>query len=67
MNELQSRIASVWLFNYLGGFLSALVGGISYDLIGFSWSTTLLVIQMGIVVKFWIYFCMETTYLQKLQ
>ncbi|XP_023348758.1 MFS-type transporter SLC18B1 isoform X2 [Eurytemora carolleeae] len=57
--ETTSRIASVWLlFNYLGGFLSALVGGISYDLIGFSWSTTLLVIQMGIVVKFWIYFCM---------
>jgi len=39
------------LSNYFGGFLSSLVGGITYDLIGFSWSTTLLVIQMGIVVK----------------
>ncbi|XP_023326783.1 MFS-type transporter SLC18B1 isoform X2 [Eurytemora carolleeae] len=38
-----SKITSLWLLsNYIGAFLSSLAGGVFYDLIGFSWSCTVL-------------------------
>ena len=44
-------ITSVWLLSiYLGGILSSVAGGVLYDIMGFSWSTALLVILTGITV-----------------
>ncbi|XP_023326779.1 MFS-type transporter SLC18B1 isoform X2 [Eurytemora carolleeae] len=41
--QATSMITSLWLLgNYVGAFLSSIAGGLTFDLIGFSWSCTLL-------------------------
>lgn len=45
-------ITSLWLLgNYFGAFLSSVAGGLTFDLIGFSWSCTLLASIITVAVS----------------
>ena len=61
-NLYQSKITSLWLLsNYIGAFLSSLAGGVFYDLIGFSWSCTVLASIIAVSVRASNYFINKGT------